>query len=83
MLVDITDKGEKFLDKVKQGNLIDQSTDDRAYDYIVLSTLSLEGEEDANKVIDVNKYRMEPRHAGPIKNSFRRLFEAGHIEQVE
>ena len=83
MVVDITDKGEKFLDKVKQGNLIDQSPHDRAYDYMVLSTLSLEGEEDANKVIDVNKYRLSERDAGSIKNSFRRLFEAGHIEQVE
>ncbi len=82
MLVDITDKGEKFLDKVRKGGL-DQSTDDRAYDYMILSTLSFKGEEEVAEVIDVDKYHIEPKHAGPIKNSFRRLFEAGHIEQVE
>ena len=82
MLVDITDKGEEFLDKVRQGGL-EQFTDDRAYDYMILSTLSFQGEEDVAEVIDVDKYHIESKHAGSIKNSFRRLFEAGHIEQVE
>ena len=73
MLVSITPKGERFYEQ----------NDMSMFDWIVLDTLSHYDDVDIEKAIEAERRKIGPTHAGALKDSFRRLFEAGYIEQIE
>ncbi len=82
MEVEITDKGRDYLNSMKESNLPESATDGYSiFDFEILSALTRV--ESINIDKDLNKIRVEygSMHFNGFKISFRRLFEAGYIEE--
>ncbi len=85
MEVDITDKGERYLDKLFKSvfpvNTERQGDNPKLFDFIVLQSLSMNGSNDPNDIIRGEEEELVG-DGNFTKSSIRRLFEAGYIEQV-
>ena len=79
MEVDITDKGRDYYDKDVRDSDIDGNT---LFDTMVLTELVSDGPLDIERTIASEERNIGPVHASSIKKAFRRLFEAGYIEEV-
>ncbi len=83
MEVDITDKGRNYLDRMNQGNLPESATDGQSiFDYTILHTITSVGPQDIEDTISKVSQDHGPVTGESIKTSFRRLFEAGYLEEV-
>ncbi len=82
MVVEITDKGRNYLHDITSWD-----TDIGAsgfFDKMILESVLEDGEHDIDRGLAIHKSR---GRAGPIemntlRSSFRRLFEAGYLEEV-
>ena len=81
MEVEITDKGRDYFARLNEelstAHKIDDET--RYPDYIVLFHLEREGGRDPEELIEKKSYF--PKEPEMLRKSFRRLFEAGYIEE--
>ena len=83
MEVDITDKGRDYLDRMWEGNLPESATDGLSiYDFDLLAHLKREGSVDMEADLEYMKRKVGPVTSNSFRQSFRRLFEAGYIEEV-
>ena len=90
-MLTITDKGRDYLDTMQQRALASEAPDSDSLDMVVLYVLEQEDLESTDwilarvflfeKKIGSGKSSISKSKIEDYKNSIRRLFEAGHIEQ--
>ncbi len=79
MIVEITDKGRNYLHDIVSG-----TKESSPFDLWILETVIEDGEHDIERGLANHKSRGRagPIEMGSLRSSFRRLFEAGMIEEV-
>ncbi len=82
MEVVITDKGSEYLDRI--GNSVSAGPSprsDKQYDWMVLAYLQREGYLDIVEDLEGERI-IHPETHEAFRRPYRRLFEAGYIEEV-
>ncbi len=82
MIVEITDKGRNYLHDITSGNKDIGASG--FFDKMILEVVVEDGEHDIDRGLASHESRGRAGsiEVGSLRSSFRRMFEAGYIEQV-
>ncbi len=85
MEVQVSNKGERYLERL-MGQISDKGIIEdnlEFYDFTVLTSIKTEGSLDTDEFVGSISGAVYDEHPDKVRQSTRRLFEAGHLEVVE